>query len=357
MVEVWTHGVASPRGVKRVATDLEENGWDGLCVVDSQNLSGDPYVALAMAATVTKRISLGTAVTNSVTRMAAATAAGIASVDRVSDGRAVLGIGRGDSALAHLGRAPARLDQFETYIRHLQIYLRGGAVPFDEIKMSDDIAPPVAQLGMAEEPEESRMGWLGDGHKVPIEVAASGPRVIEIAARHADRIMFTLGADEDRIAWGIDVARKARLKAGLDPDGVLFGAYINCACGEDLDLTRDLIRGGLATFARFSVMHGKPNGPMSDNAENALRKLHEMYDMRMHTRDDSRQAIALPPEFIDHFAIVGTPDDCLKRLKRLTALGLDKVFFGVMFRMVQTPEGAAAKSLMEKEVLPVLKAG
>ena len=134
MVEVWTHGVASPRGIKRIATDLEDNGWDGLCVVDSQNLSGDAYVSLAIAATVTKQIGLGTAVTNSVTRMAAATAAGIASVDRVSGGRAILGIGRGDSALAHLGLAPARLKQFETYVSHLQTYLRGDAVPFDEIE-------------------------------------------------------------------------------------------------------------------------------------------------------------------------------------------------------------------------------
>ena len=59
----------------------------------------------------------GTSVTNSVTRVAAATATSITSVDRVSGGRAVLGIGRGDSALAHLGRGPARLKQFETYLR------------------------------------------------------------------------------------------------------------------------------------------------------------------------------------------------------------------------------------------------
>ena len=356
MVEVWTHGVASPRGIKRIATDLEANGWDGLCVVDSQNLSGDAYVSLAIAATVTKQIGLGTAVTNSVTRMAAATAAGIASVDRVSGGRAILGIGRGDSALAHLGLAPARLKQFETYVSHLQTYLRGDAVPFDEIEIPDNIAPSVANLGMADEPKESRMEWLAGGRKVPVEIAASGPKVIEIAALHADRIMFTLGADEDRIAWGIGVAREARIKAGLDPDGIAFGAYINCACGQNMDLRRDLVRGGLATFARFSVMHGKPNGPMSGAAENALRKLHEMYDMRMHTKDDSRQAVALPPEFIDYFAIVGTPEDCLRRLTRLTALGLDKLFFGVMFRMLQTPEGIAAKSLMEKEILPTLKA-
>ena len=62
--------------------------------------------------------------TNSVTRHAAATATAITSVNRVSNGRAVLGIGRGDSALAHLGRAPARLAQFERYLRQLQTYLR-----------------------------------------------------------------------------------------------------------------------------------------------------------------------------------------------------------------------------------------
>lgn len=54
------------------------------------------------------------------THLAAATAAAITSVDRVSDGRAVLGIGRGDSALADVGRAPARVAQFATYLRHLQ---------------------------------------------------------------------------------------------------------------------------------------------------------------------------------------------------------------------------------------------
>jgi 5,10-methylenetetrahydromethanopterin reductase len=120
-VQLWTTGVASARGAARTAQEIEAAGWDGMLVVDSQNLSGDPYVSLALAATVTTRIGLGTGVTNSVTRHAAATATAIASVNRISNGRAVLGIGRGDSALAHLGRAPARLAQFERYLRHLQL--------------------------------------------------------------------------------------------------------------------------------------------------------------------------------------------------------------------------------------------
>ena len=96
-----------------------------------------------MAATVTERIGLGTGVSNSVTRLAASMASAALSVDRISNGRALVGLGRGDSALAHIGRAPARMKQFETYLRHLQAYLRGEAVPFDEIEMPDGVATSI----------------------------------------------------------------------------------------------------------------------------------------------------------------------------------------------------------------------
>ena len=50
-MELWTTSVASPRGSADFAKRSEDLGWDGLLVVDSQNLSGDSYVALTMAAT------------------------------------------------------------------------------------------------------------------------------------------------------------------------------------------------------------------------------------------------------------------------------------------------------------------
>ena len=124
-MQFWTQFAASPHGILKIAADAEAKGWDGLSVVDSQNLSGDPFVALAMAATVTERIGLGTAVSNPVTRLPAATATGIASVNVVSRGRATFGIGRGDSALAHIGRAPARLGHFEQFLSQLQRLLAG----------------------------------------------------------------------------------------------------------------------------------------------------------------------------------------------------------------------------------------
>lgn len=360
-MQLWTTQVASARGAQRTAREVEAAGWDGLLVVDSQNLSGDPYVSLALAAVVTKRIGLGTGVTNSVTRHAAATATAITSVDRISNGRAVLGIGRGDSALAHLGRAPARLKPFERYLKQLQAYLRGDGVPFGEIDIPQDVAPPMSELHLHDAPPDSRIGWIADGirkgnAKVPVEVAASGPKVIAMSALHADRVMFTLGADTERLQWGIELARKTRRDAGLDPDAIAFGAYINMGCHDDLEKARGLVRGGLTTFARFSVMHGKANGPVSVKDREQLETLITNYDMKQHTRADSRQAGTLADDFVDRFAVVGTPDNCIERLKSLAALGLDKVAVSGGMRGASAEDAAINNDLVSRHVLPAMAA-
>jgi len=350
-MELWTLETASPRGIQHVARQNEEAGWDGLVVVDSQNLSGDCYVALAVAASTTWRIGVGTGVTNSVTRSAAVTATAITSVQRLSKGRAVLGIGRGDSALAHIGRGPAKLSQFETYLRHLQIYLSGGAVPFDEIDIPVKVAEPVDSLGLSDTPADSRIEWINDQQKVPVEVAATGPKVIASAARHADRIMFTLGAHPERISWGIETARRARVEADLDPNDIAFGAYVNCACDTDLNRARAMVKGGLTTFARFSVMHGEVSGPLSTDQRGVLSSLHNAYDMRKHTRGDSPQAAMLTDEFIDQFAIAGSPEYCIDRLQELQDLGLDKL-------IISGPVSGkrdGSRTLMESSVLPTFQ--
>jgi 5,10-methylenetetrahydromethanopterin reductase len=350
-VQLWITTVASARGSARTAQEIEAAGWDGMLVVDSQNLSGDPYVSLALAAAATTRIGLGTGVTNSVTRHAAATATAITSVNRVSNGRAVLGIGRGDSALAHLGRAPARLAQFERYLRQLQTYLRGEAVSFDEIDIPSDVAPPMSELQLHDAPPASRIAWIAGGAKVAVEVAASGPKVIALAALHAERVMFTLGADTERLAWGIALARRTRKEAGLDPDGIAFGAYVNLGCHSDIAAARGLVRGGLTTFARFSVMHGKANGPVSTGDRAVLEALRSNYDMRAHTRGDSRQAGTLTDDFVDRFAIVGPPERCIDRLRSLQALGLDKVAISGGTRGADADDAAVSRQLVVAHVL------
>ena len=88
MTEVWATGISLPGVAVRMAQRAEADGFDGWFVVDSQNLAGDCYVALAQAAAATERIQLGTGVTNPFTRHPAVTASAIASVHAASGGRA-----------------------------------------------------------------------------------------------------------------------------------------------------------------------------------------------------------------------------------------------------------------------------
>lgn len=351
-MELWTLTHSRPQHALDVARRAERTGWDGMLVVDSQNLSADSYVALTLAATGTERIGLGTGVTNSVTRHPAVTASAAMAVQEVANGRMVLGIGRGDSALAHLGRAPARFKGFERYVDVLQRYLRREEVAFEDIPMPDDVALPVAALQLADHPSMSRIRWYKDEiAKVPVEVAATGPKVIAMAGRLADRVMFTLGAVPERIRWGMDLATKAAEAHGRDPASLRFGAFVNMVCHPDVVKARELVRGGLTTFARFSVMHGEVSGPAEASEKQLLARLHDGYDMKAHTRADSAQAGLMEDAFVDKYAIAGPPELCLERLEELRGLGLDKVVVSGPTAGADRDAAAVAMALLDEAVI------
>lgn len=352
-VEIWTGGTSSPSRAPITAQRLEEAGWDGWALVDSQNLALDPYILLALAASATDRLKLATGVTNPLTRHPAATANAIATVQAASKGRAVLGIGRGDSSLAHLGLAPAAPSAFERYLVRLQGYLRGEDVPFDPAGDGSGVAAASSTLGMAGGPEASRIRWiaaLGSKlAKVPVDVAATGPRVIAIAARYADRVTFAVGADPARLRWAISESRK-------DPGGqVEIGAYVPVVVNPDRDTAQGLISGGVGSFARFSVMHGRVHGPVDDDGRAVLKTVHDSYDMNQHFTHGSPQSSPLTPEVIDTFGIAGPPGYCAKRLRELIDLGITKLVLLGGGTGMDSDARALSDKLLTEEVLPALR--
>ena len=352
--ELWTAIDSTPQHAAALARRAEASGWDGLVVYDSQNLSGDCYVALTLAANATERIRLGPGVTNPATRHPAVTAGSIASIQSISGGRAVLGIGRGDSALAFIGRAPARVAAFERYLEAVQLYLRGEGVAFDAIDFDERMAPPAEALELADTPSDSRLMWLDPAEaKVPVEVAATGPKVIAAAARQADSIAFALGADPARVQWGIEQAGQARRNAGLSPDGISFGIYVNLVCHPDVQIARALAGQYLAVFTRFSTMHGTVSGPLPQDEQRDLGGLNRAFNMREHERNTN----LLSADLVDRFAIVGPPETCIRRLEELAALGLQKIIVIGPSESPENPEVARAEQLFVQEVLPACAAG
>ncbi len=352
-VEFWTSGRGRASSgdpsvftSARQAQRAEELGYDGITFVDSQNRASDCYVALTVAAYSTTRLKLGTGVTNSYTRHPAVTASAIAAIQAESGGRAYLGIGRGDSALAHLGLAPHAVPAFERYLEQLQGYLRGDDVEFGETN--------VDVLGLADTPDASRIEWLESSYaKVPVDVAATGPRVIAAAARHADQVSLAVGGDPERIKWGMDVAREAREQAGLDPE-IAFGAYLPTVVHDDPEVALGIGSPGLSLFARFSNMYGDIVGPVTDTQRDVLTKIHDSYDMHGHAREGSAQSAQVTQEFAGSFGVFGPPDYCVQRLGQLIELGVTRFFIAGTTLDPNHPHSECSERFVG-EVIPQLK--
>lgn len=335
MSEFWHVTFPMPASTAATAKSLEDGGWDGVFFPDTQCLSGDVYSGLALAASATSRIKLGPGVTNPVTRHPSVTASAIATIQVESKGRAVLGLGRGDSSLAYIGQKPASVNVFDTYLTDVQQYLKGEAVDIDGY--------------------QSRNTWLADTGlpKVQVDVAATGPRVISAAAVSAERITFAVGADPKRITASIETARSARSAADLDPNDLSFGAYVNCTANPDAAKARQVILGTVGVFAHFSGMAGSDTSQLEDGS--VFESVAGSYDMANHARSSAGHVAGLDDDFVDRFAVAGSSAYCVDRLGQLIETGLDRLVFVTASRDADPAEVKLGSTLLATEVLPQLR--
>jgi 5,10-methylenetetrahydromethanopterin reductase len=335
-MEIGLETAAPPRRAAELARTFEALGFATLLLPDSQNLAPDVWQQLALAAHATTRIRLGPGVTNPVTRDPAVTANAATTLQIESGGRVVLGLGRGDSAVQRIGKAAMRLADFERYIVTLQAYLSGATVDRD---------------GFA-----SRLEWVraADVRKVPLEIAATGPKVIALAARHAEHVAFAVGADPGHLAWALETARTAARAAGRDPATLRCGAFVNCVVHPDRTTARAAMCGTVATFARFSSFGGAPIDHLPTPLREAAAAMRAAYDMRDHTRVAAAHTHALEDAFLDWYGIAGPVALVRTRLEAIAALGLD--FCHIVPGSFDTPRDVLRESLrlLGTEVLPTL---
>jgi 5,10-methylenetetrahydromethanopterin reductase len=336
-VELFTMSIPEPSLVEVFATRAEADGWDGITFTDSQNLCGDPFVAVAVAGRATDCLKFMTGVTNPETRHPAALATAAATAQEFTGGRLTLGIGRGDTALFHLGRKPMPVADFFARTTELHTYLQRGTVDMNGF--------------------DSRIRWLDRAQQqpVPVDVAASGPKVIDFAARTVERITFAVGADPTRLAWAIDIARAAMKDAGRPADAVSFASYVTIGCHPDPAAARALVRGGAAAFAHFSAMPGSTGAGLDARDRELVAAVGQAYDSNQHLMNAAEHAQVLPDEFLDRFAVVGDVDHCIRRLREIVDLGLDRLVINGPSFGAERVAAATHRQLLVGEVLPAVR--
>jgi len=170
-----------------------------------------------------------------------------------------------------------------------------------------------------------------------------------------DRVTLAVGSDPGRVRWAIDQARQAREQAGLDPLALPIGVSLPLVANADLERARRLAAGGVATFARFSVMHGTVHGPIDEPQQQSLQAVRAAYDMKHHYADDSAQSRVVTDDLVDSFGIAGPPSYCVERIQELHELGVSRFTFQLSVAGADPEEMRESRSLIVNQVIPALQ--
>jgi 5,10-methylenetetrahydromethanopterin reductase len=189
--------------------EIESLGYANLWCTDSSLHARNVYSYLTLAAMTTKSLRLGTAVTNPLTRHPAITASAAATIDEVSAGRMLLGIGVGDRPLLALGYEPSRLADLEATIEDVHRLWSGKTVN---------------RKARSYELDEAHMR-IPARSDIPIYISASGPRTFELAGRVADGVLVMVGLFDEAIEWAISCVRKGASEAGREMPHIAVCAY------------------------------------------------------------------------------------------------------------------------------------
>jgi 5,10-methylenetetrahydromethanopterin reductase len=292
---------------------IEAGGFDGAGILDSQMISRDTFVVLGQAAANTSRLTLFPAVTNPFTRHASVLAGGIQTVEEIAPGRVKFIIGTGYTSASTIGRKPATLGEMRDCIKTVRALLAGDSVDFS---------------GTA-----GRLGYAAK-RRIPVIMAASGPKAIEVAGEVADGVLLLVGFNRGIVETALDY-----LERGVKRSGRRL---------EDLEIMWAVRTGTAATtaearrHARPTVVHWgilRWGGYWVEPAGVKIPKLeipdavHRIYPDLSHAPDWEAAIAAtsfVPDELVaqlsDAYGLIGTPEDCAARIAEMTKLGVRNLY-------------------------------
>jgi probable F420-dependent oxidoreductase len=269
-------------------------------------------------------------VTNPGTREPTVTASATATLQDVSNGRMVVGIGRGDSARRTIGYDPVPMAEFEAATAMIRELMNGREVSWNG--------------------KELQLPWAGDQPEIPLYVAGYGPKALAVAGRQADGVIIQL-ADPDIIQWVMGQARDAAAAAGRDPAALEAIVCAPCVLGDDLAAARDQVRWFPAMVSNhvFDLLQRYDRSLLPERLTAYLDR-REFYDYSEHSRMGARHGEFVDDETCDRFCILGSVEDHLAKLRELESIGVTQ---WNIYLMTERPEETL--ELYGSEIIPRLR--
>ena len=276
----------------------EETGYSHIWVGDSHLIWREAYINMAAMALNTTKVKLGTGVTNPLTRHPSVVGSAYATLEEYAPGRMIVGIGLGDSSVETMGMKPAKLSSFETTIGQLRDLLEGNEVELETGKIH--VLHPCQR-------------------KVPIYIAASGPKMLELCGRIADGVIVLVGVAHEYIEHAKEkIAAGAKL-AGRKLTDIQLVLWVPCAVSENTS-AKDAVKAHVARV----IAHPLPY-VLDPNEQKVLAEIRKTYDYYHHMDQQANHAEVIPDWLVDKFAIAGTVDECRRQIERIKKTGIQQI--------------------------------
>ncbi len=295
-VHLRVPGTAPMPDLMRLIQSIEAAGFDGAGILDSQLLSRDTFVVLGQAATHTSRLALFPAVTNPFTRHASEFV-----------------IGTGYTSASAIGRAPGTLAEMRACIQSVRELLAGKSVDFGG--------------------QSGRLGYAS-GRRIPVLMAASGPKAIEVAGEIADGVLLLVGSNRGIVETALGHLERGARRAGRRVDDLEVIWAVRTATMASTEEARRMAR---PTAVHWGILRwgGYWLGPAGLTLPplEIPAAVHQVYPDLSHAHDweAAIKATAFVPDEVvaqlcDALGLIGTPEDCAARIVELAKLGVRNLY-------------------------------
>jgi alkanesulfonate monooxygenase SsuD/methylene tetrahydromethanopterin reductase-like flavin-dependent oxidoreductase (luciferase family) len=316
------------KDLRRFAETADRTALSFVTVGDNPGNMLEQFVALTVAAGVTSRVGLGTAITNPTARHPLVVASAASAIAQLAPGRVFLCLGTGRSSM-HV----ATLGGLREYVVALKELWGKGETVFRG--------------------ERVTLAWPAE--PVPVLIAAAQPKALRLAGELGDGVIAETGVTSEGIERGREaIAAGARI-SGREIDELAVWWYVrgSLAASEEEALDQ-----ALGPMAAAGLELGRNPGAQGVPPElhDAFLRIRERYDVSAHTRADAgspNRALVADPQvqayLLDRFGLVGTPERWVERLRELHARGAERIFCAAV-----VPDPVALADSVGRDVLPLV---
>lgn len=295
---------------------IDDAGVDMVSTYDSSFIGGDAYVRATLIAQHVENAWVGVHPTNPLTREPQIMAGFLGSIDALTEGRAFVGVGSGDSAIYNIGFKPATRKRIESYVSCMRDLWSKGESTYDG------------------RPQQARWGDALVRKRIPVMLCAEGPRMLHLGGRISDGVISGAGILPEVIENTRSLIRGGAEAEGRNPGDIPLWFTTRTSLDEDREKARAAVYDSVASILNHSMRFGLENKSVPTQLRAKIQEFVDGYALYEHqvqhgTNGKRMVELGLAEYAMDRYALAGTVGDWIDRIGALADAGATNLYISV----------------------------